>query len=424
MRRLISVCHTSVVCAALSFPAALVCSPLALADETDADQPRSILNLSRAPRDLPDSSDAAPAPADELDYHAPGDAFEEAAPAPAAAEDAEAEVFTERYPNGKIKISREVVKDAKKNYINHGLWRMWGPDGSVMAEGEYDMGVRHGVWKQRYEKATLLGELPYNLFTAPFTATVELDHDQIDGKWTIHDAEGRKVSEWEYVDGRRHGKWSWWFPDGNKMQEMNYRQGAIDGKLTQWAADGQVAKTETFENGRKLDRRITHHRGSQQKRSEINYLMAQQVVEQADDWMNAKPARFTKHGEDVRHGRATYWNANGQVEVQGEYRDGLPVGGFTWWHPNGQKSVKGQYIDGQQHGQWTWWHDNGMKAIEGGFSDGAPIGDWAAWKPDGKLAREYRVSEGESLTKTPADDKSFPAPPVPYGASRTSPKSR
>ncbi|MCE9556285.1 MAG: hypothetical protein K8T91_23290, partial [Planctomycetes bacterium] len=41
------------------------------------------------------------------------------------ADKSDVEVVRERYPDGKIKVEREVIRDAEENYVNHGLWKMW-----------------------------------------------------------------------------------------------------------------------------------------------------------------------------------------------------------------------------------------------------------------------------------------------------------
>ena len=39
------------------------------------------------------------------------------------------ETITEKYPNRKVKIERQVVQDDERNYVNHGPWKMWDPNG-------------------------------------------------------------------------------------------------------------------------------------------------------------------------------------------------------------------------------------------------------------------------------------------------------
>ncbi|MGI9429654.1 MAG: hypothetical protein ACR2NM_13415, partial [Bythopirellula sp.] len=45
------------------------------------------------------------------------------------------EVFVERFPEGSIKVEREVTLDPEGNYVNHGPWRMWSQAGKLIAEG-------------------------------------------------------------------------------------------------------------------------------------------------------------------------------------------------------------------------------------------------------------------------------------------------
>ena len=44
------------------------------------------------------------------------------------------ETFTERYPNGNVKIERQVTLDADGNYVNHGAWKMYNAAGKVVAD--------------------------------------------------------------------------------------------------------------------------------------------------------------------------------------------------------------------------------------------------------------------------------------------------
>ena len=56
------------------------------------------------------------------------------------------ETIRERYPDGDVKIEREVTTDADGDYVNHGAWRMWDRGGKLVAEGRYDLSRRDGQW--------------------------------------------------------------------------------------------------------------------------------------------------------------------------------------------------------------------------------------------------------------------------------------
>jgi uncharacterized protein len=310
--------------------------------------------------------------------------------------DGDAEVIRERFPDGTVRIEREVTQDADGNYINHGKWRMWDARGNLVGEGRYRDHQRHGVWNRWFAsgEVELLRQQPYNAFAGPFVSQATFINGNLHGKWTIYDSKLRKISEWEFVDGRRHGKSNWWFATGRKMREVDYRDGVIHGELLEWNQEGKLMLKENYDEGRKLAAKTTTHT-SGQKRTEGMFLFARLVVESQDDWWNLKPATFTRQGQDQRHGLWTAWYPNGQKLLEGEYRHDTAVGKFTWWHANGQKAVHGSYEQGLQHGRWVWWHENGQKASEGQFEQGSRNGPWVWWNNDGKVSRKAHFSTTE-----------------------------
>jgi hypothetical protein len=60
------------------------------------------------------------------------------------------EVVQERYPNGVIRVEREVTQDADGNYIPHGLWRQFDPTGRLIAEGRFVESRKEGIWRRLY----------------------------------------------------------------------------------------------------------------------------------------------------------------------------------------------------------------------------------------------------------------------------------
>ena len=124
-----------------------------------------------------------------------------------AARDGEVEVVKERYPNGAVRIERCVILDPDKNYVNHGSWKMYSATGSVIAEGQYDMGRRIGLWT-RYigrNESPVFNEQPYKNFKAPFISMANFENGLIDGEWLIEDVDKKKVVQISFKDGERHG---------------------------------------------------------------------------------------------------------------------------------------------------------------------------------------------------------------------------
>lgn len=316
------------------------------------------------------------------------------------------EIIRERFPNGSIKIEREVTQDADGNYVNHGSWKLFDERGTVLAEGHYRNGERDGTWNRWYRgnaDLDLLQKVPYQQFVGPFISQATFQNGKLNGKWAIYDSKQRKISEWHFTGGNRDGKAVWYFANGRKMREIDYRDGEIDGEYNEWNADGRQIVKDTYQTGRKLAPKIDYY-GNKQKKSEGMYLYAKEIVQSPDDWWNAKLATYIKQGKDEKHGAWTQWYQNGQKQMQGEYRNDFQIGKFFWWYQNGQVALEGAYDSGKQTGKWVWWHANGQRSTQGEYADGNPTGRWRWWDTNG------RVHETADLTHAEGKVVEAPAP--------------
>ena len=338
----------------------------------------------------------------------------EAAPAPAA-NDQTSEVIEERYPNGALKIVREVVQDAQGNYLNHGTWKMLSEKGLVQVEGQFYEDARHGVWNRWYAagEVAFLRQKPFTEFTPPFVSQGIFDTGELHGAWIIYDAKQRKICEIRFNHGERDGLAAWWHPNGRKMREMKYEKGVVHGDVLEWAADGTLAKKDVFDQGRKHTTQTVHHGGDVKKFSG-QFLEPELQAKQLDDWWKGEMATYASTGKPIKHGGYAAWHPNGQMRMKGEYKYDMPVGTFTWWYANGQKSLEGDYIDGKQEGEWSWWHENGQRSIRGFFATGNPEGKWTWWNKEGKVAQSGDFSDDKGqivvtpVTPAPAEQAQTP----------------
>jgi uncharacterized protein len=341
-----------------------------------------------------------------------------------AAVDEEVEVITERYPNGAVKIEREVAQDENGNYINDGLWEMWDPQGSPIAQGEYSNNQRTGTWVRWYRNAAeapLLARFPYQQFGSSFVSQAVFKQGQLDGPWTIYDGKKHKISQWEFVGGKRHGASIWWHANGHKLREIQFRDGEIDGELAEWSAEGKVLVRDTYQFGRRLARKTANHPNGK-KKTEGMYLAAKEVEKTPDDWWSCKPQVTVPQGTDEKHGAWTTWYPNGQLQQEGIFEHDLQEGKFTWWHDNGQKALEGKFIAGKQHGPWTWWYDIGQKSIRGEYSSGTPTGRWTWWKEDGKVAQSADLSLSDGVAIETPDPTNLETPPQAVQSLKRNPK--
>ncbi len=152
------------------------------------------------------------------------------------------EMVQERYPNRNIKVERQVVQDHEENYVNHGSWKMYDPEGNLIATGQYSQNQRVGAWSRWYrpDEAKLFSKAPFDQFEPPFLSQTTFQADLMEGAWTILDSKKLKICEWNFVSGRRHGKSTWWYANGQRMRELNYEDGELNGEMLEWQPDGTL----------------------------------------------------------------------------------------------------------------------------------------------------------------------------------------
>jgi len=327
----------------------------------------------------------------------------ETKPAPSASKDGEAEeqepeLVTERYQNRVLKIERQMVVDDQFNYVNHGIYKEYDREGSLIRAGEYRMGKQEGRWIQYFKSddgCVFSGKLSSE-FQGPFVSEANFVDGQIHGTWTITSRTGRKVVEWQFDRGARQGRACWYHPNGERRREGHYERGMPVGTFHNWGPDGKLIHSVTYVDGCLLTKKI-HWHNKNQKAYEGSVMQGRDLPEESFDWWNTTATstlKSTNHPEQ-KHGRWVAWYPNGQTKIEAQYSKGKPVGKFSWWYENGQKQAQGHYADGLRTGTWTTWHQNGMKESLGEYANGVIAGRWVQWEPSGKVVKICDFS-GES----------------------------
>jgi antitoxin component YwqK of YwqJK toxin-antitoxin module len=310
------------------------------------------------------------------------------APAPSATSDADGELVTERYPDGSVKIERQVTKDAAGNYVNHGTYTAYAPDGTVQKTGVFQNGKLQGKWTQSFAKdeGHLFAADHDTEFQGPFVSEATFVDGQLDGTWTIKDRNGQNIVEWNFDHGARNGKWSWWYPNGDKRLEATYKNGNLDGEVSEWNQGGQLASKTTYVDGKLLDKVVGWY-ALGQKHFEGFYLRVAHMPEATYDWWKGSiaTAAAAPTGEDQKHGTWTEWYRSGNKKTEAQYDHNVAVGKFTWWYENGQKQAEVEYQMGVYNGTFTTWHANGLKESQAEYRNGELVDKWMHWDADGKL---------------------------------------
>ena len=307
------------------------------------------------------------------------------------------ELITERYQNGKVRIQRYVRQDAQRNYLNHGTWTAYSPQGKLLAQGDYQDGKRHGKWMR--EMSNLGVEAG---FQGPFTSQADFVDGQLNGTWTVFDTAQRLVASWDFKSGQLDGKTAAWYPNGQQKSEMNFVQGQPDGEALLYNSQGRVIRKDYYRDGKQLVPVVSRY-DNKQKETEGWLLRSDFVFQSRFDWWNgvAEIYRETSSGEDQKIGKWVQWYRNGQLKYVGHFEQGEAVGKHAWWHENGQRQLVGEYETGLREGLWTRWHVNGQRHEEGEYLAGSKFGEWTVWNDQGQVAASQSMTHAEQNVGVP-----------------------
>ena len=93
-----------------------------------------------------------------------------------------------------------------------------------------------------------------------------------------------------------------------------------------------------------------------------------------------KQPKFEKQGGLVK---ATYYYDNGNIKVQGFFKNKKLTGIWTSFDQAGNKTQIGQYNNGKKVGKWFVWNNDNLKEITYKNSVIIGVNDW---KSESKLA--------------------------------------
>jgi antitoxin component YwqK of YwqJK toxin-antitoxin module len=346
-------------------------------------------------------SSAAAAPAD--DQHVTNQ--------PAQAYD-EVEVIRERYPDGKVKVERQVTLDADGNYVNHGPWKLYSPSEVIVAEGQYDMGKRVGSWTRWIGKndSKVFADYPLNRFKPPFASQATFSDGVMDGEWIVTDADNNKMMQISHTAGERNGLMIVYLPNGKIYRQSSFDHAVPVGDVLEAdSKTGELKRVATYMDGRRIVTKTAHYKqhrnrkGEELKKSEEMFLAATTVQKTPDNFWNVTLAEYESQGKDLHHGPSKLWFESGQVQVEGFYQNDKRAGTFTYWYENGQIAATGEFANDLPNDVWVWWHENGQKAAIGKYRDGALVDQWRWWNEDGKLAQERTYNGNEATASTPKE---------------------
>lgn len=217
---------------------------------------------------------------------------------------------------------------------------------------------------------------------------------------------GQILMEGPMKTGKREGEWKFFDYDGDLKSIRNYSGGTYNGSYEEFYKNGQVSLSGTYANGDRVgDWKKFNEKGEEEAVEETGIitpltpnLSNEKITETYPDGKPKTKLIYDETGTVLLQQRSYY--PEGQVMIEGIFKDGKRNGQWTSYYQNGKKQSVNYYLDDQTHGDYMLYHENGIIKIEGEYNFGIQTGGWKAYDEDGTLLTyNYYDAEGNLMDK-------------------------
>jgi antitoxin component YwqK of YwqJK toxin-antitoxin module len=172
------------------------------------------------------------------------------------------EVVPDKFPDGKLRIERQIAKYSDDHYESDGFYREYYPNGQKFLDGQYRQGRREGDWTYwfdngqvnrmvTFQNGQLNGEWEVYRADGTLSAKQAFDSGLRNGDWTTYDATGKQpLAEQHYAKGKTDGIWKTWFPNGKLQLQVSIKMGLRHGPSMQWSEDGSPLSESNWVEGK------------------------------------------------------------------------------------------------------------------------------------------------------------------------------
>jgi antitoxin component YwqK of YwqJK toxin-antitoxin module len=291
----------------------------------------------------------------------------------------------EKYENGLL------VEDAEEIKVLD-IQSTFYPDGSVRSSGGYNKnGEKEGIHRIYDGEGEVQGGEVYLNGTRVAEGIIDRS-GYYQGFWKHYYPTGELRSEGEYVNSNKEGEWKFYFRNGKLEQKGKYLESKPHSNWVWYYENGQVLREETYRKGK-------------EDGSSIEYSSEGETITSGEYANGLKEGEwFYKMGDHIetggfldgeKHGIWKHEYMNGKTAFIGEYVAGLEVGKHKYYFESGQLRQEGKYKSGLKDGDWKTFDEFGYITLVIKYKNGIEV------KING--TKVQRGGEDEMLDSTPLD---------------------
>ena len=252
-------------------------------------------------------------------------------------------------------------------------------DGSVYAHMVFENGDRHGVQKTYAYNQNVVEEITYA-------------NGKLHGPYTLYYENGNKKEEGNSVEGWFNGPWKIYYEDGTLQADLTYDSGKVQGVAKYYDRDGKPHYEYEYRRGEIIAYKFYDKSGKvikegRKKGGEFSYK---------GFWPNGNP--MSEGVYDIKGGKKGPWkfyNSNGQVDNEGNYRENMAQGEHKVYYKNGNLQILSHYENDSINGYYVDYYMNGQIEDHGYYKGSQPQGEWRYYYKDGTLKSVYFFHKGE-----------------------------
>ena len=343
------------------------------------------------------------------------------------------ELLSEGLFKGGVPEGEHIFSDRSKRTMGrstvangNGHWRAYHEDGSLAEEGQYSLGLKVGVW-QTYHPGHTLKEL----------ITYDIQGSRV-GSYLKMSKEGMSQIKGNFKNNRRDGAWVFYYQNGQPGIEIYFKNGLKEGAWTEWYWNTVLKSQGSFVKNNRNGPWREYHNNAQPKSEglydhgvskgewsfhwysgsfwrKLNYSgqgpadrdeavcqgqKGKWEVDMESRKVGCMMCRVTKDEgiEKLKMGRWRWWHANGALEGESMFRDGVKHGTSNTYNERGELILKSNYKVGKKSGLWTGFFKADTPQYIGQFNDqGEEHGVWYTYHPNGNISSMGTYRNGQRV---------------------------
>ncbi|MCX6244584.1 MAG: hypothetical protein NTU98_07740 [Bacteroidetes bacterium] len=271
-----------------------------------------------------------------------------------------------------LSYSQDTVK------MKDGFHQFFYKSGVVSSEGTIKNGQPDGYWKSFFENGKLKSEGNRKNY-------------ELDSLWIFYNEKGQKILDVNYKNGKKNGIKTtyleketikenfkndvkegytrYYYPNGKIKMEIPFVKGMEQGLAKEYDTEGNIISLIEYKRGFVIDRLRINRRDN----------------------------------NNLKQGRWYTFYENGNIHVEGNYRDDLKDGYFKEYAENGDLISVDKYVNDVKQAEAqevkkldvkTTYYPDGKIYSSGTFRNGVPEGIYREYNPDGQIVKSMIYSLG------------------------------